>query len=130
MIYMAMLLVFVAQTYYKRHLQQYNFKMKKRTPKTYYTTNWCSYNQALIKPGNISIQFDSKTQRYAQPQGEHGQNRIESIPIQQFNAVLRLNLYRIFLYEWSQVLFKALSNFTIQIGQYQIIRHFVEDKKY
>ena len=55
MIYMAMLLVFVAQNYYKRHLQQYNFKMKKRTPKTYYTTNWCSYNQALIKSGNISI---------------------------------------------------------------------------
>ncbi|KCX87277.1 tnpA domain protein, partial [Acinetobacter baumannii 6112] len=32
--------------------------MKKPTPKIYLTTNWSSYNQALIKRGNISIWFD------------------------------------------------------------------------
>ncbi|TVT79906.1 IS5/IS1182 family transposase, partial [Acinetobacter colistiniresistens] len=42
--------------------------MKKPTPKIYRTTNWSSYNQALIKRGNISIWFDPKTQWYAQPQ--------------------------------------------------------------
>ncbi|MFW1859946.1 IS5/IS1182 family transposase, partial [Acinetobacter defluvii] len=46
--------------------------MKKPAPKIYRTTNWSSYNQALIKRGNISIWFDPKTQWYAQPQGKHG----------------------------------------------------------
>jgi len=36
--------------------------MKKPAPKIYRTTNWSSYNQALIKRGNISIWFDPKTQ--------------------------------------------------------------------
>ena len=52
--------------------------MKKPAPKTYRTTNWSSYNQALIKRGNISIWFDPKAQWYAQPQGKHGRNQIYS----------------------------------------------------
>jgi len=52
--------------------------MKKPTPKIYRTTNWSSYNQALIKRGNISIWFDPKTQWYAQPQGKHGRNQTYS----------------------------------------------------
>ncbi|MDA3538421.1 IS5/IS1182 family transposase, partial [Acinetobacter baumannii] len=41
--------------------------MNKPTPKTYRTTNWSSYNRALINRGNISIWFDPNTQWYAQP---------------------------------------------------------------
>ena len=52
--------------------------MKKPAPKIYRTTNWSSYNQALIKRGNISIWFDPKTQWYAQPQGKHGRNQTYS----------------------------------------------------
>ena len=52
--------------------------MKKPTPKIYRTTNWSSYNQALIKRGNISIWFDPKTQWYAQPQGKQGRNQTYS----------------------------------------------------
>ncbi|CAP02956.1 transposase of ISAba7, IS5 family (plasmid) [Acinetobacter baumannii SDF] len=52
--------------------------MKKPVPKIYRTTNWSSYNQALIKRGNISIWFDPKTQWYAQPQGKHGRNQTYS----------------------------------------------------
>ena len=54
--------------------QQYNFRMKKSAPKIYRTTNWSSYNRALIKRGNISIWFDPTIQWYAQPQGKHGRN--------------------------------------------------------
>ena len=49
--------------------------MKKPASKIYRTTNWPSYNQALIKRGNISIWFDSQTQCYAQPQAKHGRNQ-------------------------------------------------------
>ena len=52
--------------------------MKKPAPKIYRTTNWSSYNQALIKRGNISIWFDPKTQWYAQPQGKQGRNQTYS----------------------------------------------------
>ena len=52
--------------------------LNKPTPKIYRTTNWSSYNQALIKRGNISIWFDPKTQWYAQPQGKHGRNQTYS----------------------------------------------------
>ncbi|MEQ1151646.1 IS5/IS1182 family transposase, partial [Acinetobacter johnsonii] len=41
--------------------------MNKPTPKIYRTTNWSSYNSALINRGNLSIWFDPKTQWYAQP---------------------------------------------------------------
>ena len=52
--------------------------MNKPTPKIYRTTNWPSYNQALIKRGNISIWFDPQTQWYAQPQAKHGRNQTYS----------------------------------------------------
>lgn len=52
--------------------------MKKAAPKTYRTTNWSSYNQALINRGNISIWFDPKIQCYAQPHGKHGRNQTYS----------------------------------------------------
>jgi len=52
--------------------------MNKLIPKVYRTTNWSSYNKALINRGNISIWFDLITQWYAQPQGKHGRNQIYS----------------------------------------------------
>ena len=52
--------------------------MNKPTPKIYRTTNWASYNRALINRGNITIWFDPTTQWYAQPQGRHGRNRTYS----------------------------------------------------
>ena len=52
--------------------------MNKPTPKIYRTTNWSSYNRALINRGNISIWFDSSTQWYAQPQSKHGRNQTYS----------------------------------------------------
>jgi hypothetical protein len=52
--------------------------MKKPAPKIYRTTNWSSYNQALIKRGNISIWFDPKTQWYAQLKGKQGRNQTYS----------------------------------------------------
>ena len=52
--------------------------MNKPPSKIYRTTNWSSYNQALIKRGNISIWFDPSTQWYAHPQGKHGRNQTYS----------------------------------------------------
>ncbi|MFP0547556.1 transposase, partial [Acinetobacter baumannii] len=52
--------------------------MNKPTPKTYRTTNWSSYNRALINRGNISIWFDPNTQWYAQPQNKQGRNQTYS----------------------------------------------------
>ena len=52
--------------------------MNKPTPKIYRTTNWSSYNSALINRGNLSIWFDTKTQWYAQPEGKHGRNQTYS----------------------------------------------------
>ena len=52
--------------------------MNKPTPKIYRTTNWSSYNRALINRGNIAIWFDPNTQWYAHPQGKHGRNRTYS----------------------------------------------------
>ena len=52
--------------------------MNKSTSKIYRTTNWPSYNRALINRGNISILFDPKTQWYAQPKGKHGRNQTYS----------------------------------------------------
>lgn len=49
--------------------------MNKPTPKIYCTTNWSSYDRALINRGNISIWFDPSTQWYAQPQGKQGRNQ-------------------------------------------------------
>ena len=52
--------------------------MKKPASKTYHTTNWSSYNRALINRGNILIWFDPRTQWYAHPQGKHGRNQTYS----------------------------------------------------
>ncbi|AMW80407.1 transposase [Acinetobacter sp. TGL-Y2] len=52
--------------------------MNKPTPKLYRTTNWSSYNRALINRGNISIWFDPNTQWYAQPKAKHGRNHTYS----------------------------------------------------
>ena len=52
--------------------------MKKPTPKIYRTTNWSTYNKALINRGNISIWFDSATQWYALSIGKHGRNQTYS----------------------------------------------------
>jgi hypothetical protein len=49
---------FIVQTYSKRLIQQYNAQMNKPTPKIYRTTNWSTYNRALINRGNIAIWFD------------------------------------------------------------------------
>jgi len=52
--------------------------MNKSIVKVYRRTNWSSYNQALIKRGNISIWFDPMTQWYAHPQSKHGRNQTSS----------------------------------------------------
>ena len=52
--------------------------MNKPAPKIYRTTNWSTYNRALINRGNIAIWFDPKTQWYAQPKSKHGRNRTYS----------------------------------------------------
>ena len=52
--------------------------MNKPASKIYCTTNWYSYNQALINRGNISIWFDPKTQWYAQLKGKQGRNQTYS----------------------------------------------------
>ena len=52
--------------------------MNKPTPKIYRTTNWSSYNRALINRGNLTIWFDPKTQWYAPPKGKHGRNQTYS----------------------------------------------------
>ncbi|EKP46973.1 hypothetical protein ACINNAV82_2000 [Acinetobacter baumannii Naval-82] len=44
--------------------------MNKSTPKIYRTTNWSSYNRALINRGNIAIWFDPATQWYAPSKGK------------------------------------------------------------
>ena len=52
--------------------------MDKPAPRTYRTTNWSTYNKALISRGNISIWFDSATQWYAPSIGKHGRNQTYS----------------------------------------------------
>lgn len=48
--------------------------MKKPAPKIYRTTNWSSYNQALIHRGNLTIWFDPNTRWYAQNNGKQGRS--------------------------------------------------------
>jgi hypothetical protein len=52
--------------------------MNKPTPKIYRTTNWSSYNRALINRGNIAIWFDPATQWYAPSKGKQGRNQTYS----------------------------------------------------
>ena len=49
--------------------------MNKPTPKIYRTTNWSSYNCALINRGNLTIWFDPETQWYAKSKGKQGRNQ-------------------------------------------------------
>src|SRR5690606_26198082 len=76
--------------------QQYNFKMNKPASKIYRTTNWSSYNRALINRGNISIWFDPKTQWYAQSQGKQGRNQTYSDTAIQCCLMIKL-LFRLSL---------------------------------
>ncbi|MEB3754985.1 IS5 family transposase [Acinetobacter sp. MD2(2019)] len=48
--------------------------MTKPASKIYRTTNWSSYNQALINRGNITIWFDQNTQWYAENNGKQGRS--------------------------------------------------------
>ena len=52
--------------------------MNKPTLKIYLTTNWSSYNQAIINCGNIAIWFDPATQWYASSKGKQGRNQTYS----------------------------------------------------
>lgn len=52
--------------------------MKKPAPKIYRTTNWSTYNQALVNRGNITIWFDPKTQWYAHSKAKQGRNQTYS----------------------------------------------------
>ena len=71
--------------------------MNKPAPKTYYTTNWSSYNQAvLINRGNISIWFDPSSPWYAQPKSKQGQNQIYSDAAIQCCLVIK-SLFRLSL---------------------------------
>ncbi|WBX37085.1 IS5 family transposase [Acinetobacter schindleri] len=70
--------------------------MNKPTPKIYRTTNWSSYNRALINRGNISIWFDPGTQWYAQPKGKQGRNQTYSDTAIQYCLMIR-SLFRLSL---------------------------------
>ena len=63
--------------------------MKNPASRIYRTTNWCSYNQALINRGNISIWFNPKTQWYAQSQGSQGRNLTYSDTATQFCLMIK-----------------------------------------
>lgn len=52
--------------------------MNKPTPKVYRTTNWTTYNRALINHVNIAIWFDPNIQWYAQKNGKQGRNQTYS----------------------------------------------------
>jgi hypothetical protein len=84
--------------------------MKKPTPNIYRTTNWPSYNRALINRGNISIWFDPTTQWYAQPKGKQGRTQIYSDAAIQCCLIIK-SLFRL-SFAWSQAFFKVLLNFS------------------
>jgi len=52
--------------------------MNKPTPKIYRTTNWSSYNRALINRGNLTIWFDPNTRWYSDLHGKQGRNQTYS----------------------------------------------------
>ena len=70
--------------------------MKKPAPRTYGTTNWSTYNKALISRGNISIWLDSATQWYAPSIGKHGRNQTYSDTAIQCCLVIK-SLFRLSL---------------------------------
>lgn len=73
--------------------------MKKSTPKIYRTTNWSTYNRALINRGNIALWFDPETQWYAQPKSKSGRNQTYSDTVTQYclmiKAIFRLSLHMV-----------------------------------
>ncbi|EXX21522.1 iS5 family transposase [Acinetobacter baumannii 25750_6] len=58
--------------------------MNKSTPKIYRTTNWSSYNRALINRGNIAIWFDPAT--HGMPHQKANKDEIKLTPTQLSNA--------------------------------------------
>lgn len=100
--------------------------MKKLVPKIYRTTNWPSYNQALVNRGNISIWFDCSTQWYAQPQRKHGRNRTYS------DAAIQCCLMIKFLFRLSLRIVtgfvQSLINLPDWIEQRQTTRRFADGK--
>ncbi|MFK7339212.1 IS5 family transposase, partial [Acinetobacter baumannii] len=70
--------------------------MNKPASKIYRTTNWSSYNRALINRGNISIWLAPKTQWYAQSQGKQGRNQTYSDTAIQCCLMIKL-LFRLSL---------------------------------
>ena len=70
--------------------------MNNPASKIYRTTNWSSYNRALINRGNISIWLDPKTQWYAQSQGKQGRNQTYSDTAIQCCLMIKL-LFRLSL---------------------------------
>lgn len=70
--------------------------MNKPAPRTYRTTNWSTYNKALISRGNISIWFDSATQWYAPSIGKHGRNQTYSDTAIQYCLMIK-SLFRLSL---------------------------------
>ena len=57
--------------------------MNKSTPKIYRTTNWSSYNRALINRGNIAIWFDPAA---GMPHQKANKDEIKLTPTQLSNA--------------------------------------------
>lgn len=63
--------------------------MKKSTPKIYRTTNWSTYNRALINRRNIALWFDPETQWYAQPKSKSGRNQTYSDTVTQYCLMIK-----------------------------------------
>ena len=105
--------------------------MKQLVSKIYHTTNWSSYNQALIKRGNISIWFDPQTQWYAQPQAQHGINQSYSDTAIQcclmIKFIFRLSLRMVTSFVQSLIQLSGLSWAAPNISDIRIPR-FAEDR--
>ena len=103
--------------------------MNKPTSKTYRTTNWPSYNRALINRGNIFIWFDPKTQWYAQSQCKQGRNQTYSDTAIQcclmIKSLFRLSLRMVTGFVQSLIKLCGLAAPNISDIRTQ---HFVEDK--
>ena len=52
--------------------------MSRRTPPTYKTRNWPSYNEALKRRGSLTIWFDPKMSWDAAPTGRRGRQQVYS----------------------------------------------------
>ena len=105
--------------------------MKKPASKIYLTTNWSSYNQTLIKRGNISTWFDPQTKWYAQPQAKHGRNQTYSDTAIQcclmIKSIFRLSLRMVTGLVQSLIQLSGLSWTAPNISDIRI-PHFADDK--